>query len=547
MPNLILGPLLRYVGTDDATIWVETDEACDVAVLGCHAQTFAVFSHHYAMVHVSNLKPGSVTEYEVTLDGQRVWPLEDSSFPPSVIRTLTPEAPFKLTFGSCRVSVPHEPPYTLRKEQDERGREVDALYALAVRMTKAQHESWPDALLLLGDQVYADEVSQGALDFIHSRRDPSEPPGEQVADFEEYTRLYWDSWSDPLIRWLLSTVPSVMIFDDHDVLDDWNISESWVSEMRALPWWDERIIGAFMSYWIYQHLGNLSPRELEADEMYQSVKDSGDAGQLLRDFAWHADRDADSYRWSVFRDFGKTRLVVMDSRAGRVLKGGHRSMVDAVEWAWIEERVSGDYDHILLATSLPFVLGPGIHYLEAWNEAVCAGAWGKWATRLGERIRRAIDLEHWSAFQYSFGKLTDLLRSITEGERGRPPASIALLSGDVHHAYLAEITFNQNAGIDTHIYQAVCSPLRNSLAKHERRFMRFGWTRTGQLIGRMLGRSVNIKDSGMRWQLAHEKPWFNNQIATLELQDRKAFYRLEKTDPDRKEAWLEEVFSHTLS
>ena len=54
-----------------------------------------------------------------------------------------------------------------------------------------------------------------------------------------------------------------MIFDDHDVNDDWNTSETWVRQMRAKPWWEERIIGAFMSYWIYQHLGNLSPQELD--------------------------------------------------------------------------------------------------------------------------------------------------------------------------------------------------------------------------------------------------------------------------------------------
>ena len=83
---------------------------------------------------------------------------------------------------------------------------------------------WPDALLLLGDQVYADEVSPETAAYIRSRRNTAEPPGEEIANFEEYTRLYRESWSDPDIRWLLSTVPSTMIFDDHDVRDDWNIS-----------------------------------------------------------------------------------------------------------------------------------------------------------------------------------------------------------------------------------------------------------------------------------------------------------------------------------
>ncbi len=39
------------------------------------------------------------------------------------------------------------------------------------------------------------------------------------------------------MRWLLSTVPSCMIFDDHDVIDDWNTSAAWLADMRATDWW----------------------------------------------------------------------------------------------------------------------------------------------------------------------------------------------------------------------------------------------------------------------------------------------------------------------
>ena len=50
-----------------------------------------------------------------------------------------------------------------------------------------------------------------------------------------------------------------MVWDDHEVHDDWNTSASWVAEMRRKPWWEERIAGAIATYWLYQHLGNLSP------------------------------------------------------------------------------------------------------------------------------------------------------------------------------------------------------------------------------------------------------------------------------------------------
>ena len=112
--------------------------------------------------------------------------------------------------------------------------------------------------------MYVDEDSPETREFIRARRDTSLPPGEEVADFEEYTRLYWESWGDPVIRWLFSTVGVAMIFDDHDVHDDWNTSIAWLEEMRAKPWWDERIESGLSSYWVYQHIGNLRPGRARA-------------------------------------------------------------------------------------------------------------------------------------------------------------------------------------------------------------------------------------------------------------------------------------------
>jgi hypothetical protein len=101
MANLILGPLLRYVGETEAVVWVETDERCEVEVLDHAAPTFCVHGHHYALVIVEGLEPGSTQEYEVTLDGKRRWPEPDSEFPRSVIRTLGGEGPLRLCFSSC--------------------------------------------------------------------------------------------------------------------------------------------------------------------------------------------------------------------------------------------------------------------------------------------------------------------------------------------------------------------------------------------------------------------------------------------------------------
>ncbi len=81
---------------------------------------------------------------------------------------------------------------------------------------------------------------------------------------------------------------------------------------------------------------------------------------------------------------------MLDSRAGRVLEPGVRSMIDPREMRWIEEHATGGVDHLLLGTSLPLFLTPALHDLEAWNEAVCDGAWGRAAPRAwGRRSARA--------------------------------------------------------------------------------------------------------------------------------------------------------------
>ena len=134
MPELVLGPLQRYAGDDEATVWVETDAPCEVEVLGAKQRTFHVAGHHYALVHCRGLEPASTTPYEVHLDGRKVWPEEGSPYPPSVMRPQGGGREVRIAWGSCRVCAPHEPPYSLPKDDDERGREVDALRVLADRM-----------------------------------------------------------------------------------------------------------------------------------------------------------------------------------------------------------------------------------------------------------------------------------------------------------------------------------------------------------------------------------------------------------------------------
>jgi hypothetical protein len=531
--------MLRYASTDEATIWVQTDGPCEVDVNGARERTFTVHNRHYALVHITDLPADAATPYEVRLDGRLVWP--QPGFPPSVLRTHAAAGPVKIAFGSCRVSVPNEPPYSLRKDEDPEGREVDALRGLAQRMIASEPDEWPHALLMIGDQVYADEVHPHVKERIF---------GDQVIDYDEYVQLYCAAWGEPTIRWLLSTVPSAMIFDDHDVHDDWNTSLEWVEEMRSHGWWRSRVIAAFESYFIYQHLGNLPPAELERDDVYRGLRTERDPTAFLHAFAERADREIDGVRWSFCRDIGPARLVMVDSRAGRVLDPDHRSMLDDDEWRWVEEQAAGDVDHLLIGTSLPLIMGPAMHWLEAWNEVTAGGAWGRAVKKGAEKLRTALDLEHWPAFQSSFHRLCALLRDVGAGRRGAPPATICVLSGDVHHAYLAEVGFPAGAGVESAVWQAVCSPFRNPLDAKERRVILAAWTRAAGTVTRALARAAGVRDPEVRWRLAHDKPWFNNQVAWLELEGRRARFVLEKALPaedGRGEPRMERVFERSIA
>jgi O-6-methylguanine DNA methyltransferase len=60
--------------------------------------------------------------------------------------------------------------------------------------------------------------------------------------------------------------------------------------------------------------------------------------------------------------FAKKQLVVIDSRAGRQLMPGQRELIRDEEWNWIREQASRPARHLLLASSVPFLLAPGVHH-----------------------------------------------------------------------------------------------------------------------------------------------------------------------------------------
>ena len=166
--------------------------------------------------------PGTSTRCGSTASGSGRW---TTAFPPSAFRTYPKEDAAR---GGVRLLPRGRPARAALLAAQGRG-------PARARDRRAAHarpaDAQPAARGVAGRAADARRpglrrrgVARHALLHRDARAIPTEPPGERVLDFEEYTELYRESWGDPTIRWLLSTVSTAMIFDDHDVHDDWNIS-----------------------------------------------------------------------------------------------------------------------------------------------------------------------------------------------------------------------------------------------------------------------------------------------------------------------------------
>ena len=429
MPELLLGPLLRYVDEEQATVWVQTDAPCEVEVLGRRARTFCIKGSHFGLVPIEDLEPGSSQAYEVRLDGELRWPEPGSELPPSLIRTIEPEEELRIAFGSCRVTVPHEPPYDLSKDDDDRGRGRDALRCYALRMLEQDPAEWPQLLCMIGDQVYADEVSPETLEFIRSRRDTSSRAvragrrlrgvhaplprgvvraGRPLAALHGRQRRCCSTTTTSTTTGTSRSSGSRRCAPSRGGTTGspgrssptGPTSTSATSRPRCWPRWT-----CCARRW---------PRD--------------DAWPLLRDWAEEADRGSQGTALELLADpraqpascsWTPARAGCWaSSRAGcstRTSGTGSTSASSATSTTWSSPTRCRCSCRRRCTTS------------RRGTTRSATGPGAALAARLGEKVRQGLDLEHWGAFQHSFRQLTGLMAEVGAG-RARCAA------GDDRHA-----------------------------------------------------------------------------------------------------------------
>ena len=200
-------------------------------------------------------------------------------------------------------------------------------------------------------------------------------------------------------------------------------------------------------------------------------------------------------------------------------------MLSDDEFAWVREQCDGEFDHLLIGTSLPWLLTRALHDLEAWDELLCDGVRGRRVARFGEWLRRAADLEHWAAFRRSFERLANLIAEVAA--RPDAPATICVLSGDVHHAYTAQAWFPEStrpggSPLSARIYQLTCSPLHNYVPAAMKVTFRVAWSRVAERVTRrLLGVLAPVPVPPVEWRRV-SGPFFGNELAEFTADGRRA-------------------------
>jgi hypothetical protein len=263
--------------------------------------------------------------------------------------------------------------------------------------------------------------------------------------------------------------------------------------------------------------------------MYSAVTSVTDATELLDAFGTRCDEERGSYRWSYRLDVGRTRLVVLDNRAGRELTPGRRAMLPDAEWDWFASCLPGDYDHLVVGSSLPWLMPPAIHHAEALSERL-ADSRRRPVAGFAERVRQGLDLEHWAAFGRSFDALAALLRQTGTGGISPAPATISVLSGDVHHSYVARALLGTD--VSSRVHQLVCSPVHNDVPTAMRPAMRLGWNPGVVRAARAAARLAGLPAPPLRWRRV-AGPYFGNAVGVLVHSGRSAHFTLEGTRADK--------------
>ncbi|MEJ2766267.1 alkaline phosphatase D family protein [Photobacterium sp. MCCC 1A19761] len=265
---------------------------------------------------------------------------------------------------------------------------------------------------------------------------------------EEKTHI--DAFVDglPQVQRLMAHIPTYMIFDDHDVTDDWNLTVGWEKAAYGHPL-ARRIIGnGLLSYWLCQGWGN-DPASFDDEFMALATT------FFAEPTAAHQDRFIDVlYRFEQWHYTIDTtpKMLVLDTRTRRWRSESKMNKPSGLmDWEALTELQQSLLREpaVIIVSAAPIF---GVKFIETLQRVV---SW------LGQPLM--VDAENWMAHPGSANTLLSIF------SHTKTPTNFVILSGDVHYSFAYDIKLRFRR-CSPNIFQITSSGLKNEFPRALLRF-----------------------------------------------------------------------------
>ena len=284
-------------------------------------------------------------------------------------------------------------------------------------------------LLVWSDTLWAD---------INIDKDGIPPKYHAIFD-KEHEALNGFVKQLPQVRRALAHIPTYMIFDDHDVTDDWNLTRGWEQEVYGNPLSKRMIGNALIGYLLCQGWGN-APKKVAP--LIAKVQESmGESGLNSHDEVIDDLLDFDQWHYRLDTT---PPIEVLDTRTQRWRSESNMNKPSGLmDWEAL-----CDFQHSIIGKESVIVVSAAPIYGVKVIEAI-----QKVFTFFGKAL--TVDAENWMAHKGTANVILNIFRHY------KTPPDFIILSGDVHYSFVYDVRlrFRRNS---PHITQFTCSGLKNA-------------------------------------------------------------------------------------